>query len=93
MPLNKPDGYNVTDIEFTKPKCVKFNSNRNGHSNPLEPSYNLQSVENRPPTPVKFQRCSLTVSDIEGTKSRPTWKGGAIPREVNVLDDVPGARN
>ena len=83
MPLNKPTAnLRTNDIDYCKPQCVKFQSNRQG-IDPLNPSYKLSHVELRPPTPTDFRRDPLSIDDIEGTRSRRTWKGGEEPRAVN----------
>jgi hypothetical protein len=61
---------------------VKFTTTRYGTNN-LNPTYKLSSVEIRPPTPKEFRRDPLSIDDIEGTRSKCTFKGGATPREVN----------
>ena len=53
--------------------------------------YNLAKVEFRAPTPPKFRRDSMAIDDIEGTRSRPIFKGGANARTVNKNDDIDGS--
>ena len=35
----------------------------------------------------------MAIDDIEGTRSKAIWKGGANPREVNKNDDIDGSRS
>lgn len=68
--LNKPEyGLTNSDIEGSKPNCVKFKSTRMGFD-PLSPSYNLSVVEQRPITPPKFMRDNIDHDDIEGSKPK-----------------------
>ena len=93
MPLTKPqNSLNTSDIEGSQPQCVKFKSIRQG-IDPLNPRYRLSEVDVKPPTPTKFKRDPLQIDDIEGTRSRRTWKGGEVPRGVNQLDDILGTRS
>ena len=93
MPLNK-EQYNLraNDIKGATPKCVAFNTNRIG-TNPLDPEYKVQAVQQRAPTPPRFLRDGINIGDIQGTCPKRMWKGGETAREVNVVDDVPGARS
>jgi hypothetical protein len=59
----------------------------------LNPVYKLSHVELRPPTPTALRRDPLHIDDIEGTRSRRTWKGGEQPRSVNQIDDIDGTRS
>ena len=59
----------------------------------MNPVYKLSAVEIRPPTPTSLRRDPLHIDDIEGTRSRRTWKGGEQPRSVNQLDDIAGTRS
>jgi hypothetical protein len=72
----------TSDIKFAQPQCVKFTTTRYGTNN-LNPKYKLSSVEIRPPTPDKFLKDPLNHDDIDGTRSRKTYKGGLSPRIVN----------
>lgn len=68
--LYKPE-YNLTnlDIEYSVPKCVKFNSSR-GYNDPLNPKYQLPQVEMRPITPPKFIKDSISHDDIDGSRPK-----------------------
>ena len=65
--VNKPQ-YNLRndDIELSQPCFSNLKITR--HINPLNPVYNLPKYEEYPPTPPKFLRNSMSVSDIKGTK-------------------------
>ena len=65
--INKPP-YNLRndDIELSQPCFSNLKITR--HINPLNPVYNLPKYEEYPPTPPKFLRNSMSVSDIKGTK-------------------------
>jgi hypothetical protein len=71
---------------------VKFTTTRYGTNN-LNPTYKLANVEVRAPTPEKFQKDPLKHDDIAGTRSRKTYLGGDVPREVNQIDDIGGTRS
>ena len=82
MPLNKP-AYNMATTDIgANPQCVKFKSTRQAND-PLNPTYNISTVEVRNPTPPRFTRDQMGIDDIDGTRSKRTWKGGDQPREVN----------
>ena len=59
----------------------------------MNPVYKLSEVEVRPPTPVQFRRDPLHIDDIEGTRSRKTWKGGEVARAVNQVSDIDGTKS
>ncbi|GBG34629.1 Hypothetical Protein FCC1311_108512 [Hondaea fermentalgiana] len=66
--FNKPDLFNVRDIEGAKAKKSHFRTTR--RVNPLDPEYKLPSFEPIVYETPRFIRDSFDVSDIEGTKSR-----------------------
>ena len=82
---------NIRDIEGAGPKCVQFTTYR-VPSNPLEPVYELPAVELRPPTPPRFIRDHMDVSDIHGAQPRQEWQVKARTKETNKIDDIQGTR-
>lgn len=66
--LNKPDSFQVRDIEGAKAKKSHFRTTR--CVNPLHPEYELPSSEPIVYEEPRFIRDSFDVSDIEGTKTR-----------------------
>lgn len=88
--LNKPENSMKTDdIEFAKPQCVKFKSTRLGQ-NPLNPSYNLQSVTYLEPEPTKFIRDQQHIDDIEGTRAVKRKQLNVSTRDVMKISDIEG---
>lgn len=78
------------DIHGTQPNCVKFQTKRGG-GNPLNPEYNLQSVEVRPITPPKFVRDNINNGDIEGSKPKKAVYYDT--RNILGTDDIPGTKS
>jgi hypothetical protein len=79
------------DIEHSQPKAVKFISTREA-SNPLDPKYKLPKFEYVAPEPPKFIRCSMQISDIQGTSA--TLKDRSkTPKDIISVRDILGAGN
>lgn len=89
--LNKVET-NLTnsDIEGTRPRCVKFTSTREP-SNPLNPQYKLQSFQYVPPPPLKFIRDHIQHSDIEGSKTKQ--RSAQAARDNIQVADIEGAQS
>ena len=87
--LNKPSlGYTNTDIPGSQAKPYSFRTSR--CVDPNDPSYNLASVEVKPPTPPKFLRDQIDVSDIDG--AAPGVSRNFAPRDNMTTMDIPGAQ-
>ena len=86
--LNKPNFIlNVRDIDKAYPKKVKANSQR--HVNPLNPVYKLPSYSiPPPPTPPKFIRDQMDISDIE--KAKPNKLFPLKMRPIKTYDEIGG---
>ena len=76
------------DIEGSKPDIVKFKSTR-PPSNPLNPVYKLAHVEYVPPSPPKFVRDAMQITDVEG--ARPKKKPERAERDPLKVNDIKGA--
>jgi hypothetical protein len=75
------------DIAGAKPDCFKFKSTREP-SNPLNPQYKLASFTAVPPPVPKFVRDSISIADIEGSKTKPPK---TKPERVSmVVRDIQG---
>jgi len=85
---NKPDGFNVDDIEGARPRYRGFKTER--IVNPLDPEYPLPSVPPIVYQEPRFVRDGFDVSDIEGARAR---KRG-FNRKSNFYDvsDIEGTR-
>ena len=88
------------DINGAKPSINKFKTVRKP-TNPLTPEYILPKVEMKPPSPKRFIRDAIDVSDIEGTRPRKVdliqelnAKNQSLGRkfEKKPLDEIPGTR-
>ena len=78
---------NVRDIDKAYPKKPNFISQR--HVNPLNPVYKLPSFPIvPPPTPPKFIRDQIDISDIE--KARPNKLFPMKTRPPKTFDDIEG---
>lgn len=90
--LNKPEANLATqDIEGAKPQCVKFKSTRLGQ-NPLNPTYNLQTVAYLEPEPVRFIRDQMSIDDIPGTRAVKTKVLDIKTRDVMSITDIEGTK-
>lgn len=87
--LNKPKR-NLTndDIPGTKAKPYTFKTTR--CVDPNDPSYTLPSVDMKPPTPPRFMRNHIDVSDIEG--AGPRAPRVFEPRDSFNTNDIEGAQ-
>ena len=81
-------GYTNTDIPGSQAKPYSFRTSR--CVDPNDPSYNLASVEVKPPTPPKFLRDQIDVSDIDG--AAPGVSRNFAPRDNMTTMDIPGAQ-
>lgn len=72
--LNKPEyNLNSRDIPGNGPSCVLFKTTREPF-NPLEPKYNLPSVETIDPPVPKFIRDNIQINDIQGSFPKKYYK-------------------
>jgi hypothetical protein len=78
------------DIEGANPRCVKFQTTRIG-GNPLNPTYNLQSVTYLEPEPTKFIRDQLHIDDIEGSRPAKRKHLDIKTRDLMNIKDIEGA--
>lgn len=91
QPLNKEYYYMKNeDIIGSKPKYNKFVTTRSP-TDPLNPDYKLPQVEIRLPTPPKFIRDQIDISDINGAAPNPYFKY-KIERKNLTVDDIDGAK-
>lgn len=79
------------DIPGCQPQANRFQTNRKA-SNPLNPVYNLATVEYKPATPVKFKRDGLKTDDIEGCKSKIHCDPHQRVKETMSVADIMGAK-
>ena len=87
--LNKPSlGYTNADIPGSQAKPYTFKTSR--CVDPNDPSYSLASVEVKPPTPPRFLRDQIDVSDIDG--AAPGIAKNFAPRDNMTTMDIPGAQ-
>eukprot|EP00943_MAST-04B_sp_MAST-4B-sp1_P000806 g806.t1 len=87
--LNKPSlGYTNADIPGSQAKPYTFKTSR--CVDPNDPSYTLASVEVKPPTPPRFLRDQIDVSDIDG--ATPGVSRNFAPRDNMTTMDIPGAQ-
>lgn len=90
--LNKPEANLLTqDIEGAKPQCVKFKSTRLGQ-NPLNPTYNLQTVSYLEPEATRFIRDQMSIDDIPGTRAVKKKVLDIATRDVMNIQDIEGTR-
>ena len=90
--LHKPENnLNTSDIDGSRPQCVKFTTTRTGH-NPLNPVYQASKVEYRPPTPPKFIRDQMTVDDIDRARPKKDVHANVRTKEVMKIDDIEGSK-
>lgn len=90
--LNKVENaLRVDDIKGAKPQCVKFTTVR-GEQNPLNPTYNLQSVSYLQPEATKFIRDQQHIDDIPGTRAVKKKNIEYQTRDVMKIDDIQGTK-
>lgn len=90
--LDKPENYLKTnDIKWAQPQCVKFTTTRIG-TNPLNPSYNLQSVSYLEPEKPKFIRDQMMIDDIPGTKPVKKKQLDFETRNILNIEDIEGTK-
>lgn len=79
------------DIKWAQPQCVKFTTSRIG-VNPLNPSYNLQSVSYLEPEKPRFIRDQMLIDDIPGTKPVKKKQLEFETRDILSIKDIEGTR-
>jgi hypothetical protein len=86
--LNKPE-YNLQPVD--KPNCVKFTTTRTG-GDPLNPTYKLPVVEQRPITPPRFLRDHMEIDDIDGARPKKDKLADVKTRETMKINDIEGTK-
>lgn len=87
--LNKPE-FNLTnaDIEKSHPCVNQFKSTR-APSNPLNPSYTLQSFDYVKPEPNKFVRNQMNIDDLP--HAHPRGRSTKPIRDLMNITDIEGS--
>ena len=91
--MNKPE-FNLTnkDIKGSDPCVNQFKSTRTSEpSNPLNPSYKLQSFDYVKPEATKYIRDQMVIDDIHGTRSKPPTSKPV--RDIMNIKDIEGTQN
>ena len=74
-----------------KPNCVKFTTTRIG-GDPLNPTYKVAQVEQRPFTPPRYVRDHMEIDDIDGARPKKVKQNDIKTREIMKLDDIEGTK-
>jgi hypothetical protein len=85
------NGLKIDDIDGTKARVHDRFLRTNRHVDPMNPSYKLPTTEITPYEPPKFQRDTLEIDDIPGT--RPKQRAVIANRDALHIDDIEGSRS
>jgi hypothetical protein len=85
------NGLKIDDIDGTKARVHDRFLRTNRHVDPMNPSYKLPAAEIAPYEPPKFQRDTLEIDDIPGTRSKQRTVIGN--RDALHIDDIEGSRS